>query len=80
MVDESVFLRTASGERCWPCPAPLSEGSHHPDWFAGVADDFCAAVSVCGKDNLDEALLCARVIDLAQRSSAAGGIRLSLDT
>jgi len=80
VVDEYVFVQTASGERRWPCSAPLSEGSHHPDWFAGVADDFCAAVSGGRKNNLDEALLCARVIDLAQRSSAAGGIRLSLDT
>jgi hypothetical protein len=32
-----------------------------------------------GKDNLDEALLCARLIDLAQRSSAAGGARMPLD-
>jgi hypothetical protein len=29
--------------------------------------------------NLDEALLCARLIDLAQRSSAAGGSRLLFD-
>jgi len=80
VVDESVFVRTAGGERRWPCPAPLSKGSHHPDWFAGVAEDFCAAASGGGKDNLDEALLCSRLIDLAQRSSAAGGTRLSLDT
>jgi predicted dehydrogenase len=79
VVDESVFVKTPSGERRWPCPPSLSEGSHHPDWFAGVVEDFCAAVTGGNKGNLDEALLCARLIDLAQRSSAAGGTRLSFD-
>ena len=60
------------------CPPPLSEGSHHPDWFVGVADDFLAAVTGGGKGNIDEAVLCARLIELAQRSGAAGGARLSL--
>ena len=32
-----------------------------------------------GKGNLDEAVLCARLIDLAQRSNAAGGARLSFE-
>jgi hypothetical protein len=31
-----------------------------------------------GKGNLDEAVLCARLIDLAQKSSTAGGVRLPL--
>jgi len=79
VVDESVFIKTAWGERRWRCPPPLSEGSHHPDWFAGVAEDFCAAATGSKNDNLDEALLCARLIDLAQRSNAAGGTRMSLD-
>jgi len=73
---DSVLVRSARGVRRWPCPPPLSEGSQHPDWFAGVAEDFCAAVAGGNKGNLDEALTCARLIDLAQRSSDAGGTRL----
>jgi predicted dehydrogenase len=73
-----VVLKDAAGEHRWNCPPALSEGSHHPDWFAGVVTDFLAAVAEGGKGNLDEALLCARMIDLAQRSSAAGGARLAL--
>jgi predicted dehydrogenase len=79
VVDESVLVKSSRGERSWPCPPPLSEGSHHADWFAGVADDFCAAAASGDMGNLDEALLCARLIDLAQRSSAAGGTRLLFD-
>ena len=73
-----VILQDGSGEHRWACPPALSEGSHHPDWFAGVVEDFLAAIAKGGKGNLDEALLCARLIDLAQRSSAAGGARLAL--
>jgi hypothetical protein len=30
------------------------------------------------KGNLEEAVLCAQLIDLAQRSSAVGGVRLAV--
>jgi len=42
-------------------------------------EDFCAAAAGGKSDNLDEALLCARLIDLAQRSNAAGSIRMALE-
>ena len=73
-----VVLEGAAGNERWSLP-PLSEGSHHPDWFAGVAADFCRAMSTGGAGNLDQAVLCARLIDLAQRSSAKGGARLALE-
>ena len=73
-----VVLTKASGEQRFACPPALSEGSHHPDWFDGVARDFLNAIGTGGEGNLPEALLCARLIDLAQRSSAAGGKTLPL--
>jgi predicted dehydrogenase len=73
-----VVLQDKSGEHHFSSPPALSEGSHHPDWFAGVVEDFLSAIASGGKGNLDEALLCARLIDLAQRSSATGGARLTL--
>jgi predicted dehydrogenase len=75
---DAVVLKSNAQDRCWRCPPSLSEGSHHPDWFGGVAADFLAAATGGGKGNLDQAVLCARLIDAAQRSSAAGGHRLSL--
>lgn len=78
VVDEVVVLTSAQGERRWSCPPPLSQGSHHRDWFVGVAKDFQRAATRGDRGNLDEALLCARLIDLAQRSSAAGGVRMPL--
>jgi predicted dehydrogenase len=77
VIGEAVVLKTKAGERRWTSPS-LSEGSHHPDWFGGVAADFVAAATGAAKSNLDEAVLCARLIDAAQRSSSAGGARLPL--
>jgi predicted dehydrogenase len=74
---DSVALRSPSQERRWTFPS-LSEGSHHPEWFGGVAGDFLAAATGVGESNIDEALLCARAIDAAERSSARGGVWLAL--
>jgi predicted dehydrogenase len=77
--DEVVVLKSNKSEQRWSCPPPLSQGSHHRDWFIGVAEDFQRAAVGGGRGNLDEAVLCARLIDLAQRSNAAGGARLPLE-
>ncbi|HEY8274668.1 MAG TPA: Gfo/Idh/MocA family oxidoreductase [Pseudolabrys sp.] len=79
VADDVVVLKSNKDEQRWSCPPPLSQGSHHRDWFVGVAEDFQRAAVGGGKGNLDEALLCAQLIDLAQRSSAAGGARMPLD-
>jgi predicted dehydrogenase len=78
VVGDAVIMKSDSRERCWACPPSLSEGSHHPDWFGGVAADFVAAATGGAKSNLEEAVVCARLIDAAQRSSAAGGVRVAL--
>jgi predicted dehydrogenase len=78
VVDDTVVVRSNAQERRWSCPPSLSEGSHHPDWFGGVAADFLAAATGRGAGNLEEALLCAAAIDAAQRSSGAGGAWLAL--
>jgi predicted dehydrogenase len=76
--DDRVIVRSHSGEQRWSCPPALSEGSHHRDWFTGVVEDFRMAATGGGKCNLDQAILCARLIDLAQRSSAGAGVRIPL--
>ena len=79
IVGDEVVLTTPAGERRWSCPPSLSEGSHHPDWFAAVADDFVAAARGLGPSNMVEAVMCARVMDGAKASSAAGGSWVALD-
>jgi predicted dehydrogenase len=78
VVGDAVIVSSSSQEQRWSCPPSLSEGSHHPDWFGGVAADFLAAATGRAKSNLDQAILCARLIDAAQRSSVAGGVRMAL--
>ncbi len=60
------------------CPPSLAEGSHHPDWFAGVGRHFLDAVDGKSASNLADALRCSRLIEAAQRSSARGGMWTSL--
>jgi predicted dehydrogenase len=64
----------------WTFPS-LAEGSHHPDWFGGVVDDFFAEIAEPGRRgrNLAEAALCANILALARESSARGGIPLTAD-
>ena len=78
VVGDAVVLKSNVQEQRWSCPPSLSEGSHHPDWFGGVASDFLAAATRGAKGNLEQAILCAQTIDAAQRSSAAGGVRMAL--
>ena len=78
IVGDVVILKTKAKERRWFSPPSLSEGSHHPDWFGGVAADFLSTATGEAKGNLEEAILCARLIDAAQRSSAEGGVRVAL--
>jgi len=75
VMGDAVILNTRAGERRCTSPS-LSEGSHHPDWFVGVAADFVEAATGRAYSNLDVAILCARLIDAAQQSSAGGGVRL----
>jgi predicted dehydrogenase len=60
--------------------ASLSEGSHHPDWFAGTAAEFLAEIShpeLRGR-SLAESAVCLEVIRLAQASDRLGGAILSV--
>ncbi|MCA1582143.1 MAG: Gfo/Idh/MocA family oxidoreductase [Acidobacteria bacterium] len=74
----SLELETGREEASRREYAPsLSDGSHHPDWFAGVADDFVSAMSRGrASASLAEAAVCLEAILLAQESSRRGGKRI----
>jgi predicted dehydrogenase len=69
---------TPTGE--WTFPS-LAEGSHHPDWFGGVVQDFLAEIAEPGRRgrNLAEAALCANILALGRESNARGGIPLAAE-
>ncbi len=64
-------------------PPSLSEGSHHPEWFAGVAARFVGAVAApeaeSSRSALREAAMCAQAIRAIQESSRAGGSRVAIE-
>jgi predicted dehydrogenase len=56
----------------------IAEGSHHPEWFRGVAEEFLKEIrepAVRGR-NLEEATLCSTLLALAQESSRQGGVTI----
>lgn len=64
-----------NGER-WTFDEGLTAGSHHPDWFGDVADDFISAIRSgrgAAAGNIRDAALCAYVIERARESDALGG-------
>jgi predicted dehydrogenase len=64
-----------------PFAQPLSAGSYHPDWFAGMLDDFRDELqhATLRGANFREAETCCRLVEAGYRSSAAGGTRIALD-
>ena len=74
--DTLVLRRNGHGtEERWPCPPAMSTGSHHPDWFDAVADQFLAEAGggAPRSDNLTEASLCVALEHGARASSREGG-------
>ncbi len=64
----------------WEFP-PLTEGSHHPDWFAGVIAEFLGEIDepkTRGR-NLGDASFCANVLALARESSRRTGEPLPIE-
>lgn len=60
----------------------LSAGSHHPDWFGAVVDDFALEIGDAARRgrNLAEAECCLVLLTLAYRSAAHGGRSLTVDS
>lgn len=79
-MEEDTVVLTGSGSKVgearWVCPPALSTGSHHPDWFRGIASDFVSEVTGCSTvrgQSVAEASLCITLEALAQESSRQGG-------
>ena len=66
---EIEFAASAAGRVPPPCPKDRTI----PIGSAGWPPTFCLRRQAAAPGNLKEAVLCARLIDAAQRSSAAGG-------
>ncbi len=70
-------LQAGGGTRRWDLPS-IAEGSHHPEWFRGVVEEFLKEIrepAARGR-NLEEATLCSTLLALSQESSRQGGATL----
>ena len=75
--DDTLVLKSdcPGAESSWSCPPPMSDGSHHPDWFDAVAGQFLAeTIGTAPRGaNLAEARLCVALEHAARESSRQGG-------
>jgi len=80
--DDTLVLKSsgAAPDSAWPCPPPMSDGSHHPDWFDAVASEFLAEATGAAPRgvNLAEARLCIAVEHAARESSRQNGREISV--
>ena len=73
--DRGAIEHSAGGRRDLAFAGSLSEGSHHPDWFGSVIDDFAAEIEqpLRRGRNLAEAECCVLLTALAYDSGSQGG-------
>ena len=75
--DDTLVLKSGgpAADSSWACPPPMSDGSHHPDWFDAVASQFLAETTGAAPRgaNLAEARLCVALEHAARESSRQGG-------
>lgn len=70
----SVRLAAGGAQEGFDLPS-IAEGSHHPEWFGGVIEDFLSEVALPARrgESLAEASFCASVTALARESSRRDG-------
>jgi predicted dehydrogenase len=75
LADDRGTIEAHGSARPLTFDGSLSEGSHHPDWFGAVIDDFAAEIDDSRRRgrNLAEAECCVLLTALAYASSAQGG-------
>ena len=80
LADDGGELVRGDERRALAFPSSLSEGSHHPDWFGAVIDDFVAEIEDPARRgrNLAEAERCLVLTALAYASGAQGGCTLAV--
>lgn len=78
--DGALVLKSERGEQSWKFEQSLSQGSHHPEWFCQVRDDFLQEISDAERsgENLAVASRCVQLLHLAKESHASGGQHLAV--
>jgi len=80
--DDTLVLKSdgPGADSSWSCPPPMSDGSHHPDWFDAVVTEFLSEATGAAPRgaNLAEARLCVELEQAARESSRLGGREIAL--
>lgn len=74
LCDDDLRVEIGESSQELKLDSSLSQGSHHPEWFAGVIGDFFREIHDADKrgHGLREALQCLAILDAAYRSAETG--------
>jgi predicted dehydrogenase len=72
--DDTIRLETVEGRQDIPFPEALSQGSHHPEWYGEVIDDFVTEIRDPARTgrNFIEAGWCQAMMETCAVSSREG--------
>ncbi len=72
--DQIHLLRKNGGSEVLKFNAPLSKGSHHPDWFSEVIEEFAGELKDPAKkgNNFEQAKMCFNLFKAAMESNRTG--------
>lgn len=78
--DGTLVLKRDDGEQSWTFEQPLSQGSHHPEWFRQARDEFLREILTVGRgrENLAMASRCVQLLHLAKESHSQEGKALAV--
>lgn len=76
--DDVIVLSNGGDDQRFPFAEALSQGSHHPEWYAFIMDDFVREMqdSDASGCNLKEAALCLHLLEACKQAHLHGSRRL----
>lgn len=75
VMDDTILVENGNGSSKIAFDEGISAGSHHPDWYGAVLDEFISEMKnpeASGK-NFSEAACCFNLLQHCKRSSSSGG-------
>ncbi|NPA95038.1 MAG: Gfo/Idh/MocA family oxidoreductase [Thermodesulfobacteria bacterium] len=78
-LDDRIDVETDENDYSIRFDEGLSAGSHHPEWYFGVVEEFLSEVKNGSRRNFAEAATCLNILEGCKRSNASTG-QVTLDS
>ncbi|MDP3981531.1 MAG: Gfo/Idh/MocA family oxidoreductase [Chlamydiota bacterium] len=81
--DDTIHLSNTDGEKKYVFKQALSKGSHHPEWYPFVINDFLSAIKTnpsLKTRNFNEASICLELLNASKISHQMGAMRIMISS